>query len=562
MFLRAIRLPCKKLGLCLALLGAGSALSAHAQSGSHPAPKAPAAKAASAPGKTVPPAKSESHAAPEAAASPKPYPNQLPDQLPPIQPAPGQQVVNISMHEAVVQALASNLDIAIQRLEPESAKANLLQNKGTFDPTVGGNFRYNDNSSPRTAEQIAADGLSAVETRNTTANATASQTTALGTEVSLNANAQNSQGTFNGFRDEYSTFAGFEVRQPVLKNFGTDVNLAPIRIAQKQVEQSQLTFLNSVEETVLSVQDAYYELMYAIAEANSRENSLHLAEKLLSDNETRLKLGAMTPLDVSQARSEVATRKSELLSTRQLVAENANTLKRLITRDIVEWLKKDIQPTAQLSDPSQDPPALYQIAEALRYRFDYQAILNEAKQRNINVKYRQNQLLPQVDLLGSYGFSGIDKNLDQSVKNVFSTSDPDWFVGFTVEIPLGNRAERGRYDQAKIDQQRTLLNIKKLEQDIIVEVDNSARRVNTNREQVETTRIARIFADENVKAEEERLKQGVTTSYVVLQLQRDLVDSRTRELRALADYFKSRARLQRAKGTLLSENGIKIGTPP
>lgn len=536
MFFGKTRLSGKKLGPLLSILGLGLFPFAVAAQNT---PKTPE--------KT--PAKEELQK--------EPYPARLPA----VKPGPGQTLVKLSLHEAVTQALASNLDIAIQRLEPEEAKANLLQNQGTFDPTVGADMRYNETSNPRTSEEIAADGLSSVQTRNTTASVSANQTTAAGTEVSLTGNTQNQQGTFNNFEDEYSSFGGFEFRQPVLKNFGTDVNLAPIRIAQKQVEQSQLVFLNSVEEIILNVQDAYYELMYAIAEAESRQKSLELAENLLSDNEARVKLGVMKPLDVSQARAEVATRKSELLNTRQLITENANLLKSLITREMTEWLNRDIQPTAQLSDPAKDPPPLYQIAQALHYRFDYQAVLNEAKQRNINLKYRQNQLLPQVDLLGSYGYSGIDKNLDQSVKNVLSGSDPDWFVGFSVSIPLGNRTERGRYDQAKIDQQRTLLNIKKLEQSIIVEVDNSAKRVLTSKEQVETTRVARIFADENVKAEAERLKEGATTSYVLLQLQRDLVDSRTRELRALADYYKSRARLQRAKGTLLSENGIKIEAP-
>jgi len=487
--------------------------------------------------------------------------NVYPIQLPPIEVAPGQSLVKLSLRDAIIQALSSNLDIAIQRLEPAAAKANLLQTKGTFDPTLGTNVRYNESNNPRTSEQIAADGLSAVQTRNTTAALSARQLTAAGTEVSATTNTQNRQGTFNRFDDEYSSFGGFEFRQPVLKNFGTDINLAPIRIAQKQVEQSQLVFLNSVEDIILNVQDAYYELMYAIADANSREQSLQLAQKLLSDNESRVELGVMTPLDVSQARAEVATRKSDLLRIRLLISENANVLKSLITRDMVEWLSRDIQPTAQLTDPAQDPPPIYQIAQALHYRFDYQATINEAKQRNINLKFRQNQLLPQVDLLGSYGYSGINKDLDKSVRNVLSGDDPNWFVGFSVEIPLGNRSERGRYDLAKIDQQRTLLNLKKLESSIIVEVDNSAKRVITSKEQVETTRVARIFADENVRAEEERLKEGATTSYVVLQLQRDLVDSRTRELRALADYYKSRARLQRAKGTLLPDNGIKVDAP-
>lgn len=478
---------------------------------------------------------------------------------------PAGDEVPLTLADVIARALESNLDLAVQAVGPDVAAANLEQARGTFDPRFNAGLRYGERISPRSAEQQAADQINEVERRTTSANLGVSQQTALGTNVSLLARTTNNQDTFNLFENEFNTFAGLEVRQPLLKNAGTEANLAQIRIARRGMDRAQFQFLDEVESLVLRAHEAYYFLMFALKDVEAKRQSLDLAEKLLADNQARVELGVMTPLDVSQARAEVGTRRSALLAAQQQAREAENAVKALVTGEVLAWLAKTIVPIEVVAPPRAPPPLMADIQEALRNRNDLQAALAQLAAQNIQVRFRQNQTLPQLDLLGNVGKASLRRDLGDGMGDLFDRNFVDWFVGFTVEVPWGNRLEEGRLTVAQLEAQRSLLELRRLEQRIILEVDNLSKRTSTDLAQIETTRTARIFADESVRAEEERLKEGATTSFVVLQLQRDLAESRTRELRALADYYTTLARLQRAKGTLLPASRIQVefsGEPP
>lgn len=488
-----------------------------------------------------------------------------PPQVKPFTPdVPAGREVPLTIPDVIARALATNLDLAVQTIGPDVAAASIQQAQGTFDPRFDTGLRYGERIAPRSAEQQAADRTNEIERRTTNANIGVSQRTALGTDLRLLARTTNNQDTFNLFDDEFSTFAGLEVRQPLLKNAGTEANLAQIRIARQDLGRAQFQFLDQVESLVLRVYEAYYQLMFALKDVEAKQQSLDLAEKLLADNQARVELGVMTPLDVSQARAEVGTRRSALLTAQQVARESENAVKALLTDDLLPWLSKTLVPTEIVAPPRQPPPLLTDLQEAWQNRHDLQAAIAQLAAQNINVRFRQNQTLPQLDLLGNVGKSSLRRDFGEGVSDLFDRNFVDWFVGFTVEIPWANRTEQGRLTTAQLEAQRSLLELRRLEQRIILEVDNLSKRTATDLAQIETTRTARIFADESVKAEEERLKEGATTSFVVLQLQRDLAESRTRELRALADYYTSLARLQRAKGTLLSFSRIQVdfGTQP
>jgi outer membrane protein len=469
--------------------------------------------------------------------------------------------VLISLQDAMLQSIEKNIDVAISRLGPGIAEGGLLVARGPFDPTFGVEGGYGETSQPRLSSQIAADGISDVGQYNTTGQADYTLKTAPGTQVRLLSNASNQEDTFNGFSDEFSSFAGAEITQPLLRNFGSDTNLAEVRIARKELDRSKLDFYNSVETIVQDVGFSYYDLLFALADVDAQTKSLELAEQTLADNEARVQLGVMTPLDISQARTEVAGRETILLQSRQLVVQSENALKSQITNDLGSWLNKRVSPTESLTPPEPTGPVEYQIAKALQNRQDYLAALNFAEQRDLRLKFQRNQILPQLDLLTTFGFNGLSNDLGQSLQNTYAGKNATWFVGFRFDIPWDNRAARGQLQIAEQEKKRAILEIKKLEQSIIVDVDNAAKDVETSSEQVKSTRTARIFAEESVRAEEERLKEGASTSFVVLQLQRDLATARTAELRALSAYHKSVVRLQRSEGTLLADRGIILVDP-
>jgi outer membrane protein TolC len=480
--------------------------------------------------------------------SPTPTPPSLPTVLP--------------LDAALEQALRNNLDLAIERITPRRAATNILAARAAFDPRFNLNTRYAENSSPRSAEQVAADGSTSVESRTFSTSAGVSQPTVLGTEIGVSANTTNRMNTFNSFEDEYTSFAGFNLRHPLLKNSGPSANRAQIRIATKGKEQSDATFLNRVDLIIADVHRAYYELLFALADYETKQRSLLLAERLQADNDARRELGSMTPLDVAQARSEAAFRLGDVIQAQLVIDQNRNRLLRLISRDFAAQRDQPLVPTDILTLPEPAPPGEFDLRLGLENRKDYLALLKQAEADGLRVQFARNQLLPRLDLEGSYGFNGLDRTLDQSFNRVADTRDPGWFIGLAVEIPWGNQSEKARLLDAKLQKEQNLLRLKNTEQQIFLEVDNAAKAVESARRQYETNRIARAISDQTAEAEEEKLKAGISTSYTVLQLQRDAATARTQELRSLTNYHTALVNLRLAQGILAPLSGVVVEPPP
>ena len=467
-----------------------------------------------------------------------------------------QKLVPLSLMECVRMALAKNIDISIQRLEPAISRADTLSARGAFDPFFRLDSQYGERSSPRTAEQIAADGISSSITHSAAYQASIGQTTATGATLEAFSTANNSESTFNNFEDEYSSFIGARFTQPLLRNFGSDVNLAPIRIARRGEAAADAGFQFQVEQIVSNTATAYFELIFTREDLIAREKSLVLAEQLLADNKIKVELGTLSPLDISQANAEVAARKEEVIRARRTIRDQENTLKRLISDDVISWLDSRIVPTDPADDLPRLPGSIDTIANGLRNRADYRQSIEQAEQQKLQVVFAENQLLPQLDLRASYGYAGLGDSFGRTYDQTFKGKDDQWFVGFTFEIPWFNRTERGQLDAAKLQKEQTLLTLKKLEQDIIVQIDNANGQAATNRERVDAAHAARVLAEESLNAEQEKLNAGASTSFVVLQLQRDLTAARSTELRAIADYQQSVVELQRVQGIVLSKNNI------
>lgn len=467
----------------------------------------------------------------------------------------------LTLEDALARALEANLDLAIERVAPRRAATNILAARAAFDPRFTLNSRYGENSAPRAAEQIAADGRPAVESRTFSASAGATQPTVLGTEVGLTASTTNRMNTFNDFEDEYTSFAGLTLRHPLLKNAGPTANRAQLRIAAKGKEQSDAAFLNRVDQILAEVHRAYYELVFAVADMETKKRSLLLAERLQADNDARRELGAMTPLDVAQARSEAASRLAEVIQAQLAIDQNRNRLLRLISADFAAGRSRPIIPTDELTLPEPGVPEDFDLRLGLENRKDYLALLRQAEADDLRIIFTRNQLLPRLDLEGSYGFNGLDRSIDQSFNRVADTRDPGWFVGLSVEIPWGNQAEKARHQDAKLRKEETLLRLKNTEQQILLEVDNAAKAVESARRQYESNRIARQISLQTAEAEEEKLKAGISTSYTVLQLQRDAAAARTQELRALTNYHIALVNLRLAQGVLAPLSGVRVEPP-
>ncbi|MEM6822968.1 MAG: TolC family protein [Verrucomicrobiota bacterium] len=476
--------------------------------------------------------------------------------LPPSLTGEAKRSISITLEEAVRKALAENVNMALERLTPELTSTTIDEAKAAFDPTSTASVNYRETSTPRSSEQQAADGRASSETRRFDAEVGVNKRLATGTEVGLSANTRNTQSTFNSFSDEYNTFTGITFTHPLLRNSGTNSQLFRIRSARKQTDADWADFRHQVENTIQSVHNAYYNLLFAYEEYRSRAKAVATAERLMVDNQNRYELGTMTPLDVAQARSEVSQRMSDLLLAELTIQQNQTQLKRLIFLNFGDHVSDSLNLTDNFPEPEALPAAEYNIGNGLQFRNDYKALLVRAERSGLEIKFRRNQLYPQLDLTGRVGLQGRDSEFEESVQNILETRDEDWGVGLSINIPWGVRAEKARLQRSVLQQEQLLLQIKDKEHEIIQQITDAYHSAENARLRHLNNRQAREISDRTAIAEEEKLKEGISTSFTVLQLQRDATTARTRELRSLVTYYQALIELRRSQGLLLKDHGL------
>jgi len=466
-------------------------------------------------------------------------------------------VMNLSLEEGKLMVLQNNLDIAIQQITPLIETEMITAEKGSFDPVLSGSFRREDSSTPlSTRSSVAAGGRASVESEVYSLSTGLSGKSPLGTEYSLEFENIWTENTFNSFNAEYDSFAGIRIIQPLLKDSGSSVNNFNIVIARKNHDQSISDLKLNTINTLSSYKMAYWNLVLSLEELKVKEEALKLAQSLLNLNRKRLKAEVTSPLEVTQAEAGVASRKEDLIIAGNEVRARENALKKLITNDIYSLRNIRIIPANRpvISEALFDLDNNFK--QGIENRPDYTKVKTEIDKKEIIVQYEKNQKYPDVDLEASYGFNGLGNSFSNSLNDM--GNNDEWSLGVVVKIPLGNREAKGKLTIAQLEARQGLLILKKLEQEILIEIDNAIRSAETNMQRIKAARVSKRLAEESLQAEEIKLKEGLSTSHDVLEFQEDLIEARSREIIAVIDYNKSLVELARVKGTLLQEEGISI----
>jgi outer membrane protein TolC len=346
--------------------------------------------------------------------------------------------------------------------------------------------------------------------------------------------------------------------QPLLKNFGRS-NTAGLRIARKDRQIAIEQTAGRVMDIVSDVSRAYYELVFAIEDHAAKVEDLQRAKALLADNRTRVDVGVMSPLDVTQAEAGAAEREEAVIVAERAITERENALKRLVASDVMTLAGVSLRPTESLPDIEAVATDLARSTRiALAGRPDIKEARHEIERRGLQRAFTRNQSLPEVNLETSYGLNARGDNAREFATNLSARDHPAWSVGVTATMPLGNRQADAAYRIARLEEERAGLTLRRLEQDIIVQVDNAVGQVRTNGKRIDATRAARRLAEESLAAEESKLRAGVSTSFLVLQAQSQLAAARSAEIRARADYGTSLVELARVEGTTLEKHHIML----
>ncbi len=463
----------------------------------------------------------------------------------------------LTLQECIARALANNFDVRIQRINPSIQNWNIVLAQGAYDPVLTGSIEDNSSLTPVDRGPGAPAGIDNL--RTTPGQVALGGKFVSGATYSVTA-SENRYDTSPSFGTNflYSGTTALQVTQPLLKNFGFDSNTAAIRIARKSHDIAVQSFLLQMITSISAVDNAYYELIYAIESFKDAKQDLALAQALLDQTTLQVKIGTASPLDVVEAESGVAQRQQTLILDARLIKDDENALKLLISQNVTEFKGSSLVPTNYPDVEPVETDLARSTNIALQRRPDYLAAIQAVEQQDIQVKFNHNQLWPEIDLNGSYGWNGGANNLGNTVDSEASGRYPVWAAGVSLTIPLGNRQARANYHSARLLSEQLLLQLKSLEQQIIVGVDDAVGHVRTKLEAVQATRAATGYAQASYEAEKTKLLVGTSTPVLVLQQESILFDAKAAQVRAEADYREALVALAQVEGTTLQKHHIEL----
>ena len=482
----------------------------------------------------------------------------------------------LSLRDVVMRTLVSNLAIEVEGFNSKVKAENVIDGESKFDAT----FEINLSEEEEVRQQSNAFS-SPVKSRNKSHNWDFSLTQKLVTGADYKLSFTNDRNRTNsvtaGLNPSYFTEMVFSLTQPLLKNFGIDLTKRNIYIANNEVNISDYVFEDKVIDIISDVENVYWDLVFSIEDLAVKKKSLERARNLERQVKAQVAVGTMAEIETLQAQSEVASRDESLLVAQDLIQDNEDILKNILNIDYgSEEGLKAIYPSDR-PEMVADEINLYQaIKDTLLNRPDYLGKKKELENKNILVKFRENQLYPTVDLFGTMGLNGLSGDAITVNSGTFqgrskyggdygtALSDSltgkfyNWEVGIKLSYPLGNRSAKAQLSASRLEKAQLILSIKDLEKSIIVEVREAVRQLKTDLKRINATRIARKLAEEKLKAEEKKFEVGLSTSFSVLEFQEDLAEEQSNEIKALIDFKKSKIRLRQVMATTLKENDIKL----
>ena len=492
-------------------------------------------------------------------------------------------VVRLGLDDAVRFALERNLDIQVQRLNPQINDIAVASIQSVYHPNLTSQIQTQSNT------QAGSSTLSGTQAAGQTVVAGSSLYNAGFTQsiprgggaltVQLNNNRTTTTSLNALINPTYNTAWSGQYAQPLMKGFKIDSTRQQLQVARINRDISDVQLRASITNTLTSVRNAYWDYVFATQAVEVSQRSLDLATKLVQHNQTRVEVGTMAPIDVVQARSEQATRRQALVTAQSARRTTELVLKRLIVSgtDDPNW-DAALDPTDRpdFRPEAIDVPAA--IRRALSERTDIDIAKKNTQNNDVTLKYLQDQMRPQADLVAFYGFNGqggttlltegqgvnrvkvgeIPGGYLDALGSLFRNSFPRWTVSMNFSYPLGLSAQQASVARARVQLNQVQAQLKQVELQVATDVTNAAITVQNTAEAVQASQVARELAQQKLEAEQSKFEVGMSTNYFVVQAQRDLADAANSELRTILNYRKALVELERVQSTTLQNLNITV----
>jgi outer membrane protein TolC len=529
-------------------------------------------------------------------AAPGTPPAALPDDPPPVAPnfeAPvrplpsvervGVDVTNqlpMTLEEAITLALRNNNDIDASRNDVQIAEFNLKGARGVYDPLLASENYYESLTTPTASAIGGAVNGAVTQTRYFGSAGFTGLSPWRGGSYSATFDSSRTQTSSTNalLNPQFPTTLIFSYTQPLFRNFSFDINRRQIEIAKKNLSLTDAQFRQRAIEVVAQVEQAYWDLVFALRNLQVQIDAVKQARIQLESNQRQVSKGVLAPIDVVAATTQITTFEQNVYTAQEDVTRAENTLKTLMLPDrTADVWKRSITPVSSIS---LDPPRVAletALAEALKSRPEIAQLETNSEINRIDQKYFRDQTKPQIDLVGSYTTQGLAGTLTPrgetigvpdnlvggyraSLGNLIARDYPSYRVGVTISLPWGNRVAKANLGRTLVEGERIKNQSEQIGQVIEAEVRNALQALRSQESRLAAALATRQSAEQLYESEERRFRAGTTTFFLVQQRQTELLTARSRELQAQTDLNKAISEFQRAIGSTLAANNVTVST--
>ena len=514
----------------------------------------------------------------------------------------------LSLREALAMALENNKDIEVARENVRIAEFELLGSQGAYDPRFTTQAFYERIESPISSFLAGGQNGSTIQSDYTGTARLEGQTPVLGgnyrldfSSVKLNTNNQ-----FTALNPQYPTSLTFSYTQPLWRGLRIDQSRRQIQIARKNLSLTDAQFRQRAIDTITNVQRAYWDLVFALRSLQVQRDAVSVARTQLEHNKRLVNEGQLAPIDVVAAEAQISTYEQRVFGALEEVSRTENNLKNLIAKNQkAELWAESIVPTdpVNLAVPEVSLPDALKTAMENRPELQQSNVLKEINQ--IDQRFFKDQTKPAVDLIGTYGVSGLAGSISSNIVNPLTQSSllqrqridelsalagldplpvipPQQFsqdllggygqslqnllanrygtarIGVQISLPLRNRTAEANLGRALVEGERIGTQREQLEQTIQVDVRNALQAVRSSEARLRAAVATREANEQQFSSEQRKLDAGQSTVFLVLERQTALTEARGLELKAQTDLNKAIADLQRATGHALNVNSIVV----
>jgi outer membrane protein len=491
-------------------------------------------------------------------------------------------VERLSLREAVLTALENNPGIAVERLGPLFANAEIGRAYGAFDPSFTLFGKLQRDVVP-TGSALA--GAQVVRTRNEDYGATIEKLIRTGARLSVDfaSNELEQNSTFLGLRPQYKPELTFSVTQPLLRNFGPGLTVLLVRSAEASSGAAYYDYQTKVSALIRQVVEAYWGVVNARENLKAEEDGLRLARNLEKENDARVRAGVLPPIAVKEAAAESAARDERVILATNALSVALERLRLLLQRSPgASFLPRPIEPTDSPEVRPVETNEMEILEHAVGSRPELVRARYEIQNRKLVGRFQRNNLLPSLDLQASYGLNGLSGrgvpqqdfrtgetritpftgDYDKALDRLSSEDYNSYSAGLTLSFPIGNTVAENEFAQSQIDLRRAELGYRQLLSDVTLQVRQTIGDVQSNSKRITATRLARELAAENLEQQKKRYDVGLATTKDILDFQEKLTTVRAAEIKALIDYNVSLAALRQAEGKLLEQFDVVVEDLP